>query len=245
MTKSRLWNRLGFRGKVVFAMSAIVIPILFVMATYSYNYSKKLYESKMEEELSLENELVVQEIYTLLNSKSEITKQLGELEEVRELLESSVERETVKKSPIYQQVNQFMTRVQEDNENVGLVWMAFLEENFLIADHGYVTDDAYDIPKRPWTAKANAAEGLSYSDLYIDYSTKKLTVSIIYPVESAGNRLGYLVWICTWIQFALMGPYETKDNKYILLTETGQTLYDADNLWNDFENLSLLKMKWS
>ncbi|MBW9234764.1 hypothetical protein JQK62_21455, partial [Leptospira santarosai] len=115
---------------------------------------------KMEEELSLENELVVQEIYTLMNSKSEITKQLGELEEVRELLESSVEREAVKKSPIYQQVNQFMTRVQEDNENVGLVWMAFLEENFLIADHGYVTDDAYDIPKKAVDCKSECSRRL-------------------------------------------------------------------------------------
>ncbi|MCZ8536616.1 EAL domain-containing protein [Paenisporosarcina quisquiliarum] len=240
MTKSRLWNRLGFRGKVVFAMSAIVIPILFVMASYSYNYSKNLYELKMEEELSLENELVVQEIYTFLNSKSEITKQLGELEDVRELLESSVERETVKKSPIYQQVNQFMTRVQEDNEDVGLVWMAFLEENFLIADHGYVTDEAYDIPKRPWTAKANAAEGLSYSDLYIDYSTKKLTVSVIYPVESEDKRLGYFGLDLHLDSIpALIGPYETKYNKYILLTESGQILYDADSLWNDFENFDL------
>lgn len=240
MKKSRFWKRLGFRGKVLFAMSAIVIPILFVMASFSYNYSKNLFESQMEEELALENELVVQQIYTLLSSKSEITKQLGELEDVRELMESSVERENVEESNTYQHANQLMTRVQENTDGVGLVWMAFLEPNFLIADNGYVTDAAYDIHKRTWIKKANEAEGLSYSDLYFDYTTKELTVSVIYPVESEGRRLGYFgldMHLDTIPK--LIGPYETKENKHILLTETGQTLFDSDNINSEFENIAL------
>ncbi|MGB2992267.1 MAG: EAL domain-containing protein [Paenisporosarcina sp.] len=240
MSKLRLWGKLGFRGKVLLAMSAVVISILFVIAGISYNYQKNLFEKQMEEELGLENEVVAQEIYTLLNSKRGIAEQLGELEDVREFLESSVERKSVKSSASYDKVNQLMTRVQESTEGLGLVWIALLEPNFLIADHGYVTDEAYDIQKRPWTAKAGEAKDLSFSDLYIDYSTKKYTVSVIKPIEKNGKRLGYFgldMHLGTIPE--LIAPYEINNHKHVLLTEQGQILYDVDNIWSEIKDLNL------
>ena len=240
MSKLLLWGKLGFRGMVLLAMSAVVISILFVIAGISYTYQKNLFEKQMEEELGLENEVVAQEIYTLLNSKRGIAEQLGELEDVRGFLESSVERESVKSSASYDKVDQLMTRVQESTEGLGLVWIALLEPNFLIADHGYVTDEAYDIQKRPWTAKAGAAKDLSFSDLYIDYSTKKYTVSVIKPIEKNGKRLGYFgldMHLDTIPE--LIAPYEINNHKHVLLTEQGQILYDVDNIWSEIKDLNL------
>lgn len=240
MSNLRLWDKLGFRGKVLFAMSAVVISILFVIAVITYNYQKNLFEKQMEEELRLENEVVAQEIYALLNSKRGIAEQLGELEDVREFLESPVERESVKTFVSYDKVNQLMTRVQESTEGLGLVWIAFMEPNFLIADHGYVTDEADDIQKRPWTAKAGAAKDLSFSDLYIDYSTQKYTVSVIKPIEQNGKRLGYFgldMHLDTIPE--LIAPYEINNRKHVLLTEQGQILYDVDNIWSEIKDFHL------
>lgn len=240
MGKIHLWRKFGFRGKVLFAMSAVVIPILLVMATFSYGTSKTVFEKQMEEELALENEVIAQKVLSLLVSKSEIVTQLGELEVVRQLAESQVDRETVKSSEAYLQVNQLMTRVQQSTEGIGLVWMAFTESNFLIANHGYVTDEAYDINKRPWTAKAKAAPGLSFSDLYIDYSTKEYTVSVIYPIEASDRRVAYFGLDMHLSAIPeLMKPYETQKKKHILLTEDGHVLYDADKKWEEFKGLSL------
>lgn len=236
----RLWDKLGFRGKVLFAMSAVVISILFIIAGFSYNYSKNLFEKHIEEELGLENEVVAQEIYTLLNNKRGIAEQLGELEDVIGFLESPVQRESVQSWTNYNKVNQLMTRVQESTDGLGLVWIALLEPNFLIADHGYVTDEAYDIQKRPWTAKADASKGLSFSDLYIDYASQKLTVSVIKPIENNGERLGYFgldMHLDTIPQ--LIAPYEINHNKHVLLTEQGQILYDIDNIWPELKKLNL------
>lgn len=240
MGRIHLWRKFGFRGKVLFAMSAVVIPILLVMATFSYGTSKTLFEKQMEEELALENEVIAQKVLSLLVSKSEIVKQLGELEVVRQLAESQVDRETIKSSEAYLQVDQLMTRVQQSTEGIGLVWMAFTEQNFLIADHGYVTDEAYDIHKRPWTAKAEAAPGLSFSDLYIDYSTKEYTVSVIYPIETSERRVAYFGLDMHLSAIPeLMKPYETQKKKHILLTEDGHILYDADKKWGDFKGYHL------
>lgn len=79
MIRIRLWDKFGLRGKVLFAMSAFVISILFMIAAFSYNYSKKLFEGHIKEELVMKNEVVAQEINTLLKSKRGIAEQLGEL----------------------------------------------------------------------------------------------------------------------------------------------------------------------
>ncbi|PUB17857.1 bifunctional diguanylate cyclase/phosphodiesterase [Paenisporosarcina sp. OV554] len=88
MISIRLWDKFGLRGKVLFAMSAVVISILFIIAAFSYNYSKKLFEGHIKEELEMKNEVVAQEINTLLKSKRGIAEQLGELEELDMQLET-------------------------------------------------------------------------------------------------------------------------------------------------------------
>jgi diguanylate cyclase (GGDEF)-like protein len=88
MSKIRLWDKFGLRGKVLFAMSAVVISILFIIAAFLYNYSKNLFEGHIEEELGMKNDIVAQEIYTLLNSKRGISEQLGELENLDMQLET-------------------------------------------------------------------------------------------------------------------------------------------------------------
>ena len=88
MIRIRLWDKFGLRGKVLFAMSAVVISILFIIAAFSSNYSKKLFEGHIKEELEMKNEVVAKEINTLLKSKRGIAEQLGELEELDMQLET-------------------------------------------------------------------------------------------------------------------------------------------------------------
>ena len=88
MSKIQLWDKFGLRGKVLFAMSAVVISILFIIAAFSSNYSKKLFEGHIKEELEMKNEVVAKEINTLLKSKRGIAEQLGELEELDMQLET-------------------------------------------------------------------------------------------------------------------------------------------------------------
>ncbi len=88
MIRIRLWDKFGLRGKVLFAISAVVLSILFIIFAFSYNYSKNLFEGHIKEELEMKNEVVAQEINTLLKSKRGIAEQLGELEELDMQLET-------------------------------------------------------------------------------------------------------------------------------------------------------------
>ncbi len=242
MSRICLLDKLGFRGKVLFAMSIVVIPILLIMASFSYSYSKKLFESQMVEELALENEVVAQKIFTMFNSKGEIAKQLGDLEMIRDFMTSQVEIDTVKMSSKYIEINQLLTKVQENTEGVNHVWLALLKPNFLIADHGLISDQTYSILERPWVVKANATNQVSFSDLYTDYSTGKSTVSVIYPIFRNGSRLGYFGMDMHLDEIPpLITPYEMDQKKHILLTQKQQTLYDSNNIWSEFKPYLLTK----
>ena len=71
MAKMTFWNRFGFRAKVLLAMAAVVIPIIYILATYSYMHSEILYETQMEKGLALENELGYEKVFSLFSGKGE------------------------------------------------------------------------------------------------------------------------------------------------------------------------------
>lgn len=244
MSWIRLWNGLGLRGKVLFAMGAVVIPILLLMATYSFMHSKTLYESHMEKELALENEIVAKDINGLISQIGEITKQLGSLESVQSFVETNTKREMVQNSPDYNQMELLLSRVNNEHDHVGVVWIAMVEPNLYIANGRSISDEEFDINERPWFRNAKASSGVTFSDVYVDYSTRKLTVSVIYPIESTGKRIGYFgMDVHVDAIPALITSRESEGKKYILLSSKNQVMYDVESMWAKFEDHQLLGKK--
>lgn len=241
MAKMTFWNQLGFRAKVLLAMAAVVIPIIYILATYSYMHSKSLYETQMEKSLALENELVAEKVFSLFSGKGEIVKQIAELETMKRFAESEPTRENVTSNPDYAILNSLMTRVQKEDNALEFLWVSFLKNDFYIGDHGVVSDDSYRIKDRPWLWKAASTSRASFSDLYIDYQTGENTISVIYPIDRNGKRLGYfgadmyLEAIPPMINF-----FESEDKHHILLSSSGQVLYDSQGMWSEFESRNLL-----
>jgi diguanylate cyclase (GGDEF)-like protein len=238
MLMKRLWNELGLRGKLLFAMSAMVVPIFIIMATYSFIHSKTLYESQMERELALENEIVSKDINELIAQIGEIAKQMGSLESIQSFVETNTRREMVQNSPDYDQLELLLTRVNNEHDQVGLVWIAMVEPNLYIADGRFVSDEDFDLNVRPWVRNAEASSGVTYSDVYLDYSTGDFTVSVIHPIESNGKRIGYFgmdVYLDTIP--ALISPKESESRKFILLSSKNQVMYDVESMWSKFEEV--------
>ena len=241
MAKMTFWNQLGFRAKVLLAMAAVVIPIIFILATYSYMHSKNLYETQMEKGLALENELVSEKVFSLFSGKGEIVKQIAELETVKRFAESEPSRENVTSNPDYAIINSFLTRVQEEDRALEFLWVTFLKNDFYIGDNGVVSDAYFRVNDRPWLFKAASTSNVSFSDLYIDYKTGENTISVIYPIDRDGRRLGY-VGADMYLEGIppMINLFETDDKHHILLSSSGQVLYDSQGMWSEFDGRNLL-----
>lgn len=241
MAKMTFWNQLGFRAKVLLAMAAVVIPIIYILATYSYMHSKNLYESQMEKGLALENELVSEKVFSLFSGKGEVVKQIAELETVKRFAESEPTRENVISNQDYALINSFLTRVQEEDSALEFLWVTFLKNDFYIGDNGVVSDAYFRVNDRPWLLKAASTSNVSFSDLYIDYKTGENTISVIYPIDRDGRRLGY-VGADMYLEGIppMINLFETDDKHHILLSSSGQVLYDSQGMWAEFDGRNLL-----
>ncbi|MBU0904101.1 MAG: EAL domain-containing protein [Firmicutes bacterium] len=241
MAKMTFWNQLGFRAKVLLAMAAVVIPIIYILATYSYMHSKILYETQMEKGLALENELVSEKVFSLFSGKGEVVKQIAELETVKRFAESEPTRENVITNRDYELINSFLTRVQEEDRALEFLWVTFLKNDFYIGDSGVVSDAFFQVNDRPWLWKAASTSNVSFSDLYIDYKTGENTISVIYPIDRDGRRLGY-VGADMYLEGipSMINLFETDDKHHILLSSSGQVLYDSQGMWDAFDGRNLL-----
>lgn len=235
------WNQLGFRVKVLLAMAAVVIPIIYILATYSYMHSKSLYETQMEKALVLENELVAEKVFSLFSGKAEVVKQIAELETVKRFAESEPTRENVTSNPDYVITNSLLSRIQEDDDALEILWITFLENDFYIADRGIISNEFYRINDRPWLWKAASTANVSFSDLYVDFETGEDTISVIYPIDRNGKRLGY-VGADMYLEgiLPMINKFESDDKHHILLSSSGQVLYDSQGMWSQFDGRNLL-----
>lgn len=239
--KMTFWKHLGFRTKVLLAMTAVVIPIIYILATYSYINSKNLYETEMKKGLALENELVSEKVFSLFSNKGEVVKQLAELETIKRLVESVPTRDNVTTNPDYEIINRLLTRVQEQDMALEMLWISFLENDFYIADGGAISDEYYRMNERPWLRKAASSSLVSFSDLYVDFETGENTISVVYPIDLNGIRMGYL-GADMYLEGIppMINLFESNDKHHILLSSSGQVLYDSQGMWFDFLGHNLL-----
>ncbi|MET0787447.1 MAG: EAL domain-containing protein, partial [Paenisporosarcina sp.] len=152
-------------------------------------------------------------------------------------------RENVKTNPDYQLTNSLLTRFQEEDPTLELLWVALLKNDFYIADHGVVSDEYYRVSNQPWLWKAAGASTTraSFSDLYNDYQTKEPTISVIYPIDRDGIRLGYFGANMHLDGIPpLINMFESSGKHHILLSSSGQVLYDSENMWPALNGQNLL-----
>ncbi|AYC28970.1 EAL domain-containing protein [Paenisporosarcina cavernae] len=235
MSRWAFWNNLHIRGKVLFAMSIVVIPILLLMATYSYMHSKLLYEEKIEQELALENELVSQAIQSVLEQKGDIARQYAQLKQIEDFALKGYSRAEARGSLTYPAIDAALNQVQEENAVVENAWIAFIDGDYVIGDHHYFTGADYSLKNRPWLWKASASRGVAFSDSYTDYTAGQKMVTVTYPIEVDGRRYGYLGLDILQSSFPLMiQDYESKTKRHILLTSEKVPLFDSSSMWETF-----------
>src|SRR5690554_2825733 len=112
------------------------------------------------------------------------------------------------------------------------MWLVNIENNHFITNNDSLSDESFNIKTRLWYMEAREKEGLSFSPLYLDYASKKLTISITHPVTVKNERLAYLG---TDIHLddltALLLPFETDERQLVLISKEGHVLYDPQNMW--------------
>lgn len=232
--------KLGINSKVVLAMSLVVLSTMLIIAFYSHSMTKDLLIDQAEQELAIKNENVKNTVIATFQQKGEVIRQLASIPVIESFMSANDKREDVRANKDYEWVQQALMRAQGNNADVQKVWLSHMDNSYFIADHDQVSDASYSIQERHWYQKASETDGLSFSSLYTDYVTKQRTVSIVHPIVLNQKRVGYFGMDIYLDNLAsLLQPIEKDGRKLILVSDQGDVLYDAENMWPVFQEAQL------
>ncbi|WP_342513822.1 EAL domain-containing protein [Sporosarcina sp. FSL K6-1522] len=232
--------KLGINSKVVLAMSLVVLSTMLIIAFYSHSMTKDLLIDQAEQELAIKNENVKNTVIATFQQKGEVIRQLASIPVIESFMSANDKREDVRANKDYEWVQQALMRAQGNNADVQKVWLSHMANSYFIADHDQVSDASYSIQERHWYQKASETDGLSFSSLYTDYVTKQRTVSIVHPIVLNQKRVGYFGMDIYLDNLAsLLQPIEKDGRKLILVSDQGDVLYDAENMWPVFQEAQL------
>lgn len=237
-------RKLGITGKVVTSMFAVVLTIMLFIASYTYTKSEKLMLQQIERELSSEIQNVEEEVFSFFKQKGEMVRQLSIMPVITNTLADNDSRKTIRSSSSYDWLQHALTDTKKSNEDVGLVWLANLEHDYFVANGDYVSDSRFTIQNRAWFVTSPKKNGPSYSPPYIDFATKKLTVSITSPVIVDNKTLGFVgVDVHLDELPTILQRFEKDGRRIILLAGDGQAIYDSENMLPIFHQTNLEEEK--
>ncbi|WP_313891337.1 EAL domain-containing protein [Psychrobacillus sp.] len=234
--------KIGINGKVVVAMFLVVLTIMLMIAFYSHSLTKNILLDQVEQKLTLKNEKVRNAVASVFEQKGEIIRQFSSIPVIQSFMSKNVTRENVHSDKDYEWVQQALMHIKKNNEDVQTIWLAHEKNSYFIANNDYISDNSYHIQGRLWykQAQESKTEGLLFSSLYTDYITKEMTVSVSHPVIVDEKRLGYLgMYLHIENIGNLLKPFETNGQKLILVSDKGDSLYDSENMWKNFQGINL------
>lgn len=224
-------------------MFFVVLSIMLIIATFTYNQSEKLMRHQIERELSAEIEIVGNEITSFFEQKGEIVRQLSIIPIMKNLAEDNETRDSIQSNPNYEPLQQILNESRDINDNINLFWLTNIEHNYFIANDDQISDSSFNISERPWYLNAQKKRtGISYSPPYIDFATQKSIVSITHPVFFENELFSY---IGVDVQLddlpTILSTFEKNGHQVILVSNDDQVLYDKQNMWSTFKQENLVE----
>jgi len=83
--------------------------------------------------------------------------------------------------------------IEQSTNQIFLISLINEAANFYIDNHAFVSDEEYDVYKRPWHAAALESDDVNYTDPYVEWGTKELVVSSTKAVEEPNGDKSFVV----------------------------------------------------
>lgn len=208
-----------------------VLSVFLIIGITTYIHMDNILEERIESETYIKTKASSQEIKTLFDKASVITKQMSFNNEIKTYLREVETPNDILSHPLYDSVLDTMKGIHASNPLNYVVWIANENASFFIDSEGSVSDRDYEITERPWYKDAIKTSDVSFSPVYTDWKTKTHVTSSILALREASNIYGF---IAVDTSFSIIPSiYEGVDigsrGKIFLLTEDGRYLYTSNS----------------
>lgn len=210
----------------------IIVVVFAVLGTFMFSSTQNILVKQQESMLQTKTQAIVSEFDALFKEKGSLVKQMSTNKLFQQYIETTESAADAASSTYAAETQETLAAIVKEEPSFADAWIAGLNgKGFWLQNDGAASAPDFDIKTRPYYDPAVAADGLYYSDPYIDLATGSVLMGIFYPIKDDSNQL--IGFSAADIAFkdipAIMESYSLGSTGYsILLSKSGDILYHPD-----------------
>ncbi|MGP7819450.1 methyl-accepting chemotaxis protein [Niallia sp. 01092] len=223
-------NRQSISTKVSLVLFVAIAIVLSVAAVIVNMYTKNILTQNIEKEVSVESKWIADQINNFFEEKGQLVDQITSNQTVLHYLKTAKTRDEALTNSYYKDMNQSLEAIKGMDPDVAMVWVASEKGNFLTGTGKVLSSPDFDLSERPWYKPVKDAEGVYYTEPYMDQVFGKVIMSVMKEVEVNNEKVG-IVAIDLFLDSipSIMEPFKIGETGYsILLAPDGNVIYHPD-----------------
>lgn len=231
------WGKKGARmssmaNTLALVLLVIIVVVFAVLGTFMFSSTRNILVQQQESMLQTKTQAIVSEFDALFKEKGSLVKQMSTNKLFRQYIETTKSSSEAATSTYAAETRDTLAKIVEAEPSFADAWIAGMDgKGFWLQNDGVVSAPDFDIQARPYYQPVKDADGLYYSDPYIDVSAGKVLMGIFYPIKDDNNNM--IGFAAADIAFedipSIMESYSLGSTGYsILLSKSGEILYHPD-----------------
>lgn len=237
---SNMLNKWGKKGARTSSMAntlsivllVIIVVVFSVLGTFMFASTRNILVKQQESMLQTKTQAIVSEFDALFKEKGALVKQMSTNTLFKQYIETTASAADAASSTYAAETQATLAEIVKAEPSFADAWVAGLDgKGFWIQNDGVVSAPDFDIQSRPYYKPVTGADGLYFSDPYIDVAAGDVLMGIFYPIKDDNNNM--IGFAAADIAFkdipAIMESYSLGSTGYsMLLSKSGEILYHPD-----------------
>lgn len=224
-------GRISIRNKIMIITLIITTLVFLVVGVLINSQVAARMETSVQTDLFKDSQVISKEIDVFFQKYGMLVQQMTTNPDIVGIVKDYKSRDQKRTHPNYVKVTDTLLNIKKTDPNIGLVWLGINAPSDLITDMpDYDAAPDWVITGRPWYLEMAAANGMIYSDPYLDSVTGNVVISIVSPVYDGDQIIGNVgidLQITEISKF--IGSYKIGEEGYpILITKKGTVVYHPD-----------------
>ncbi|REE80195.1 methyl-accepting chemotaxis sensory transducer with Cache sensor [Paenibacillus taihuensis] len=231
MNLKRKFQFSNIANTLAIVLFIFIFAIFSILGTVIYSNTRSVIVHQQEQMIEAKTQAIVDQIDALFREKGSIVKQMATNSLFLRYVETTPSLAQAKTSTYAAEAEGTLMSVFKTDPNLADIWVANIPGNMWLEHDGLTNKQDFDMKSRPWYKPALEANGVYYSDPYIDQVSGNVLFGIFYPIKNAKDEVvGFTAAdIAMKDMPKIMQSYTLGETGYsFLLSKTGDILYHPD-----------------
>ncbi|MEK4663144.1 methyl-accepting chemotaxis protein [Priestia sp. FSL H7-0729] len=231
------WGKTGARTSSIantlsIVLLVIIVVVFSVLGTFMFTSTRNILIKQQESMLQTKTQAIVSEFDALFKEKGALVKQMSTNTLFKQYIETTASAADAASSTYAAETQSTLAAIVKAEPSFADAWVGGLDgKGFWIQNDGVVSAPDFEIQSRPYYKPVIDADGLYFSDPYIDIAAGDVLMGIFYPIKDDNNNM--IGFAAADIAFkdipAIMESYSLGSTGYsMLLSKSGEILYHPD-----------------